>query len=202
VLPSGGVVTRSSRLDLVDLAGSEKVSIAGSTGARLDEGIAINLSNLCLSNLIAALAVASTCGSGGSGQGRAPHIPYRDCKLTRLLQRSLGGSSKTALIATVSPRPSAVAESLRTVRFACRATYVTNEAAVNEDVDEDPEDADCEGEARRAPLLSPAEEAVIALAGGPDAPFFNRYVEVPTRTGGCRSSWYGYRIVSYRCQRG
>jgi Kinesin motor domain len=79
-------------LNLVDLAGSERLSKTGATGSRMKEGQKINLSLSALGNVISALV-----------EGRSQHIPYRDSKLTRLLQDSLGGNTKTVMLANCSP---------------------------------------------------------------------------------------------------
>ena len=86
----------SSKFHFVDLAGSEKIKKTGATGQLLKEGISINKGLLCLGQVISAL----TEGKGSKGKD---HIPYRDSKLTRILQDSLGGNSRTTMIACVSP---------------------------------------------------------------------------------------------------
>lgn len=88
--PDGKPKIKAGKLHLVDLAGSERQSKTGATGARLAEGAAINLSLSALGNVISALV-----------DGKAQHIPYRDSKLTRLLQDSLGGNSKTVMVANL-----------------------------------------------------------------------------------------------------
>ncbi|RVX18738.1 Kinesin-like protein KIN-1 [Vitis vinifera] len=104
---------RTGKLILVDLAGSEKVEKTGAEGKLLDEAKTINKSLSALGNVINAL----TC----SPQGRANHIPYRDSKLTRILQDALGGNSRTALLCCCSPSPSNASESLSTLRFGARS---------------------------------------------------------------------------------
>lgn len=116
-----GVTRRTSVLHLVDLAGSERASASGAVGARLREGANINLSLSSLGNCINALA------SGAS------FVPYRDSKLTRLLQNALGGNSATLLLATVSPSAVNAAESISTLRFADRAKQIKTVARVNYD---------------------------------------------------------------------
>ena len=134
---------RVGKLHLVDLAGSERVSVTGATGRRLEESKRINQSLSALGNVIAALTDPRRRGGGGGGHGAAPggggappsgHIPYRDSKLTRLLEDSLGGNCVTTLIATVSPSACSFAESLSTLKFATRAKTVVNAPRVNEDV--------------------------------------------------------------------
>lgn len=115
------------KLNLVDLAGSERVNVTGAAGKRLEECKKINQS-------LSALGKVISCLTGP--QGPMKHIPYRDSKLTRILQDSLGGNCKTTMIATVSPLPSSYAESLSTLKFAHRAKYIRNEAYVNEDLDQ------------------------------------------------------------------
>eukprot|EP00261_Vitis_vinifera_P026428 XP_010659825.1 PREDICTED: kinesin-like protein KIN-1 isoform X3 [Vitis vinifera] len=107
---------RTGKLILVDLAGSEKVEKTGAEGKLLDEAKTINKSLSALGNVINAL----TC----SPQGRANHIPYRDSKLTRILQDALGGNSRTALLCCCSPSPSNASESLSTLRFGARAKHI------------------------------------------------------------------------------
>jgi hypothetical protein len=87
---------KRGKLNLVDLAGSERPSKTGATGARMKEGIKINLSLTALGNVISALV------ENASG-GKVRHIPYRDSKLTRLLQDSLGGNTKTVMVAAIGP---------------------------------------------------------------------------------------------------
>lgn len=111
---------RTAKLHIIDLAGSERVASTGAVGARLKEGAAINKSLSALGGVIAALTEA----------GRA-HVPYRDSKLTRLLQDSLGGNSVTAMLACISPSPSSFDETLSTLRFAERVKRVRNVARVN-----------------------------------------------------------------------
>ncbi len=113
------------KLNLVDLAGSERVRVTGATGKRLEESKKINQSLSCLGNVIAAL----------TDQKPRQHIPYRDSKLTRLLEDSLGGNCKTTMMAMVSPSSDAFGESLSTLKFATRAKKIKNEARINEDVD-------------------------------------------------------------------
>jgi hypothetical protein len=113
------------KLNLVDLAGSERVRVTGATGKRLEESKKINQSLSCLGNVIAALTDLKS----------RTHIPYRDSKLTRLLEDSLGGNCKTTMMAMISPAAEAFGESLSTLKFAIRAKKIKNEAKINEDVD-------------------------------------------------------------------
>ena len=115
------------KLNLVDLAGSERVNVTGASGKRLEECKKINQS-------LSALGKVISCLTGPNGPQK--HIPYRDSKLTRILEDSLGGNCKTTMIATVSPLPSTYAESLSTLKFAHRAKYIRNEAHINEDLNQ------------------------------------------------------------------
>ncbi|XP_050274503.1 kinesin-like protein KIN-1 [Quercus robur] len=113
---------KTGKLVLVDLAGSEKVEKTGAEGRALEEAKMINKSLSALGNVINAL----TCGSG-----RANHIPYRDSKLTRILQDALGGNSRTALLCCCSPSVSNASESLSTLRFGARAKHIKASPRVN-----------------------------------------------------------------------
>ena len=112
------------KLNLVDLAGSERIRITGTRGQQLEESKKINKSLSCLGNVINALT---------DKKGKN-YIPYRDSKLTRLLQDSLGGNCKTTMIATISPSEDAFSESLSTLYFAQRAKKIKNRPVINEDV--------------------------------------------------------------------
>ncbi|MCI4383744.1 hypothetical protein PGIGA_G00030120 [Pangasianodon gigas] len=115
-----------SRINLVDLAGSERCATAQTSGERLREGASINKSLLTLGKVISSLSEQA--------QGRKKiFIPYRESVLTWLLKESLGGNSKTAMIATLSPASSNVDESLSTLRYAQQARLIINIAKVNED---------------------------------------------------------------------
>ncbi|XP_070366950.1 kinesin-like protein KIF17 isoform X7 [Equus asinus] len=113
---------RAGKLNLVDLAGSERQSKTGATGERLKEATKINLSLSALGNVISALV-----------DGRCRHIPYRDSKLTRLLQDSLGGNTKTLMMACLSPADNNYDETLSTLRYANRAKNIKNKPRINED---------------------------------------------------------------------
>ncbi|XP_042852344.1 kinesin-like protein KIF17 isoform X2 [Panthera tigris] len=113
---------RAGKLNLVDLAGSERQSKTGATGERLKEATKINLSLSALGNVISALV-----------DGRCKHIPYRDSKLTRLLQDSLGGNTKTLMVACLSPADNSYDETLSTLRYANRAKNIRNKPRINED---------------------------------------------------------------------
>ncbi|RKP18003.1 hypothetical protein ROZALSC1DRAFT_30250, partial [Rozella allomycis CSF55] len=131
------------KLNLVDLAGSERQSKTGATGERLKEATRINLSLSALGNVISALV-----------DGRSKHIPYRDSKLTRLLQDSLGGNSKTLMIATLSPASYNYDETLSTLRYASRAKNIKNKPKVNEDPKEKNENKTSEKENNDVPDFS------------------------------------------------
>ncbi|KAL2651860.1 hypothetical protein R1flu_019988 [Riccia fluitans] len=125
-LAEGCNTVRSSRMNLVDLAGSERQKQTGAAGERLKEAGNINKSLSQLGNVINILAeVAQT--------GKQRHIPYRDSRLTFLLQESLGGNAKLAMICAISPASSCRSETLSTLRFAQRAKAVQNKAVVNEE---------------------------------------------------------------------
>ncbi|CAM6007910.1 unnamed protein product [Sphagnum balticum] len=117
---------RVSALNLVDLAGSERIAKTGAGGVRLKEGGHINKSLMTLGNVINKL-----CDGGGKQGG---HIPYRDSKLTRILQSALGGNARTAIICTITPDEIHIDETRGTLQFASRAKRVTNCAQVNETV--------------------------------------------------------------------
>eukprot|EP00439_Symbiodinium_sp_Y106_P077114 s326_g16.t1 len=119
---------RTGRLNLVDLAGSERPRLTGATGQRLEETKKINQSLSALGNVISALTEQR-------GPVCRPHVPYRDSKLTRLLEDSLGGNCRTTMMAMVSPAAEAFAESLSTLKFAQRAKGVVTTPQVNEDLD-------------------------------------------------------------------
>jgi len=113
---------------LIDLAGSERTDRAKTTGVRLREGAAINKSLLNLGIVISALAEKNN----GSAK---MHIPYRDSVLTYLLKDSLGGNSRTAMIASVSPALSSLEETLSTLNYAKTAKTIVNKATVNEEIE-------------------------------------------------------------------
>nr|XP_035930330.1 kinesin-like protein KIF21A isoform X12 [Halichoerus grypus] len=116
--------TLTAKFHFVDLAGSERLKRTGATGERAKEGISINCGLLALGNVISAL---------GDKSKRATHVPYRDSKLTRLLQDSLGGNSQTIMIACVSPSDRDFMETLNTLKYANRARNIKNKLMVNQD---------------------------------------------------------------------
>ncbi|KAM4694601.1 kinesin-like protein KIF13B [Discoglossus pictus] len=124
---SGTSGEKVSKLSLVDLAGSERATKTGAAGERLKEGSNINKSLTTLGLVISALA------DQGGGKNKNKFVPYRDSVLTWLLKDSLGGNSKTAMVATVSPSADNYDETLSTLRYADRAKNIVNHAVVNED---------------------------------------------------------------------
>ncbi|XP_040919746.1 kinesin-like protein KIF3B [Toxotes jaculatrix] len=113
---------RVGKLNLVDLAGSERQTKTGAQGERLKEATKINLSLSALGNVISALV-----------DGKSSHIPYRDSKLTRLLQDSLGGNARTVMVANIGPASYNVEETLTTLRYSNRAKNIKNKPRINED---------------------------------------------------------------------
>ena len=110
------------KLNIVDLAGSERQSKTGATGERLKEATKINLSLSTLCHVISSLT-----------DPKCTYIPYRDSKLTRILQDSLGGNTKTVMIANLGPADYNTDESLSTLRYASRAKHIQNKPRINED---------------------------------------------------------------------
>ncbi|XP_073003088.1 kinesin-like protein KIN-4A isoform X1 [Typha latifolia] len=113
-----------AKLHLVDLAGSERAKRTGSDGLRFKEGVHINKGLLALGNVISALGDEKKRKEGA-------HVPYRDSKLTRLLQDSLGGNSRTVMIACISPADINAEETLNTLKYANRARNIQNKPIVN-----------------------------------------------------------------------
>jgi len=116
-----------AKLTLVDLAGSERIKRTGAEGKRLKEGININKGLFVLGQCVSALSELGQQGKSAS----SAFIPYRDSKLTRLLQDSLGGNSKTVMVACISPADSNVDESINTLRYASRTRNIQNAAVRN-----------------------------------------------------------------------
>ncbi|GFS39246.1 kinesin-like protein KIF21A [Trichonephila inaurata madagascariensis] len=116
--------TLTAKFHFVDLAGSERLKRTGATGDRQKESICINSGLLALGNVISAL---------GDKAKKATHVPYRDSKLTRLLQDSLGGNSRTLMIACVSPSDRDFVETLSTLKYANRAKNIRNKVIANKD---------------------------------------------------------------------
>jgi kinesin family member 16B len=118
-----------SKIHLVDLAGSERATATGATGQRLKEGAHINKSLVTLGSVISALAEQTN----PTNSKRVFHVPYRDSILTWLLKDSLGGNSKTIMIAAISPAECNYGETLSTLRYANRAKNIVNKPTINED---------------------------------------------------------------------
>ncbi|XP_036360746.1 kinesin-like protein KIF21A isoform X4 [Octopus sinensis] len=116
--------TLTAKFHFVDLAGSERLKRTGATGDRAKEGISINCGLLALGNVISAL---------GDKTKKGCHVPYRDSKLTRLLQDSLGGNSRTLMIACISPSDRDFMETLNTLKYANRAKNIRNVVVANQD---------------------------------------------------------------------
>ena len=115
-------VKKTGKLYLVDLAGSEKIAKTGAAGQTLEEAKTINKSLSTLGQVINALT-----------DGKSTHVPYRDSKLTRVLQESLGGNARTALIITCSPAKDNEEETTGTLKFGQRAKNIKNKPKVNKD---------------------------------------------------------------------
>ncbi|XP_014669570.1 PREDICTED: kinesin-like protein KIF3B [Priapulus caudatus] len=120
--PDGENHIRAGKLNLVDLAGSERQAKTGAAGERLKEATKINLSLSALGNVISALV-----------DGKSSHVPYRDSKLTRILQDSLGGNARTVMVANIGPASYNYDETMTTLRYANRAKNIKNRPKVNED---------------------------------------------------------------------
>jgi len=116
-----------AKINLVDLAGSERVAKSGATGKQLTEGVNINKSLSALGNVINALAESAKTG-------KAIFVPFRNSKLTRVLQESLGGNSLTSMLATVSPAESNLEETFSTLKYADRAKAIRLKAVKNEEI--------------------------------------------------------------------
>jgi len=121
-----------SKFHLVDLAGSERQNKTKAEGIRFKESININLGLLALGNVISILGESGEIKSSSSSNA-TKHVPYRESKLTRLLQDSLGGNSHTLMIACVNPSVSNLEETLNTLRYADRARKIKNKPIVNID---------------------------------------------------------------------
>merc|ERR1712083_477062 len=136
----GDAHIRVGKLNLVDLAGSERQAKTGAVGDRLKEATKINLSLSALGNVISSLV-----------DGKSVHVPYRDSKLTRLLQDSLGGNARTIMVANLGPANYNYDETITTLRYANRAKNIKNKPRINED----PKDA----------LLREFQEEIAKLKG-------------------------------------
>ncbi|KAF9190774.1 hypothetical protein BGZ50_009825 [Haplosporangium sp. Z 11] len=126
--PEGEWVTLNSKFHFVDLAGSERLKRTSAIGDRAKEGISINAGLHALGNVISAL---------GDPSKKASHVPYRDSKLTRLLQDSLGGNALALMIACVSPSELNLGETLNTLKYANRARNIKNSSSLNQEINMD-----------------------------------------------------------------
>lgn len=125
IMKNGLFNVKYSKFNLIDLAGSERAKSTDAGGSRLKEAGMINKSLSALGNVINSLVEV--------GQGKSRHVHYRDSKLTFLLRDSLGGNSKTLMIANISPASDSFGETLSTLKFAQRAKLIKNKAIINED---------------------------------------------------------------------
>jgi hypothetical protein len=125
---SAGGSLIQSKIHLVDLAGSERAKRTGAGGVRLKESVGINQGLLSLGKVIRALTTVYQKNTGGT---HATHIPYRESKLTRFLQDSLGGNSRTLMLACISPAEINLHETLSTLQYASRARAVNNKVVAN-----------------------------------------------------------------------
>ena len=123
-------IERRSKVCLIDLAGSERVNLTGATGDRLKEATKINLSLSTLGDVIRTLSEQSRTDE--------KFVPYRNSSLTWILKDSLGGNSKTAILATISPIDASYSESMNTLRYVERAKLIVNKIVVNDDNSNDP----------------------------------------------------------------
>ncbi|CAI2161616.1 2010_t:CDS:2 [Funneliformis geosporum] len=126
MIDDGDWVCVTSKFNFVDLAGSERLKRTAASGDRAKEGISINSGLLALGNVISSLGDPSKAKN-------TTHIPYRDSKLTRLLQDSLGGNAQTLMIACVSPAEYNISETINTLKYANRARNIKNSATVNQE---------------------------------------------------------------------
>ena len=127
-----------SKLHLVDLAGSERAKKTGAVGLRLKESVGINQGLMSLGKVIRALTAPSNRGAGSGLGGQVlssgptvAHVPYRESKLTRFLQDSLGGNSQTVMLACVTPSDTSFHETVSTLQYASRARMVQNKVVAN-----------------------------------------------------------------------
>lgn len=142
---------RKAKFHLVDLAGSERAKRTGAVAGRFKESVSINQGLLALGNVISALSdekrklgATSDRTASGTSSSTAVHVPYRDSKLTRLLQDSLGGNAKTLMVACVSPAALNFEETLNTLKYANRAKNIKNRPIVNQQTQEEKQKADDE----------------------------------------------------------
>lgn len=162
---SGATTVRFSKLNLIDLAGSERVGRSGATGDQLTEAKSINRSLTVLGRVISALVDRQKKGT--------THVPYRDSRLTFLLQESLGGNSRTAMVATVTPAQDSAGETYCTLAFAAGAKKITCRAVINEDRGSDVKAL----QAENARLLKALEEAKKGRYVSDDVELLSRELE-------------------------
>ncbi|KAF8709322.1 Microtubule binding, partial [Rhizoctonia solani] len=162
---SGEWVSVVSKFHFVDLAGSERLKRTAAQGERVKEGISINGGLLALGNVISALGDPSKSRSGHV------HVPYRDSKLTRLLQDSLGGNAHTLMIACVSPAEYNAAETINTLKYANRARNIRNRAEIKEKEEgwEDLEWLQGQVSKLRKEVKALKEGGAVSSSGGPTA---------------------------------
>ncbi|GBG26792.1 Chromosome-associated kinesin KIF4 [Hondaea fermentalgiana] len=170
--PESGMI-RSSKFHLVDLAGSERAKRTKAHGDRLQEGININRGLLALGNVISALGDDKRKVGGKVG-----HVPYRDSKLTRILQDSLGGNSRTVMVACVSPADSNVEETLNTLKYANRARNIQNKPTVN---DEAMNEQNSTLVAQLKRTIAGLQDEVAALRSGAERPLEAHRAKTSTR---------------------
>ncbi|KAJ3200059.1 Kinesin-like protein kif21a [Entophlyctis luteolus] len=153
--------TLISKFHFVDLAGSERLKRTNAEGDRKREGISINQGLLALGNVISAL---------GDEAKKSSHVPYRDSKLTRMLQDSLGGNSQTLMIACASPSESSYGETVSTLTYANRARNIKNKAVVNREFAASGANAAAEKEIRALrTLVADLRDEIVALRSGSSA---------------------------------
>jgi DNA repair exonuclease SbcCD ATPase subunit len=159
----GVTAVKYSRLHLIDLAGSERQKSTETTGLRLKEAGNINKSLSVLGNVIRALVEVAN--------GRDQFVHYRDSKLTFLLKDSLGGNSKTSIIATISPSDKCLGETLSTLKFAQRAKLIRNKAVINEESSSSMIQMQAELKRLRSELATTQAELAVAKQHGDESSF-------------------------------
>ncbi len=160
---AGVTAVKYSRLHLIDLAGSERQKSTEATGLRLKEAGNINKSLSVLGNVIRALVEVAN--------GRDQFVHYRDSKLTFLLKDSLGGNSKTSIIATISPSDKCLGETLSTLKFAQRAKLIRNKAVINEESSSSMIQLQAELKRLRSELATTQAELAVAKQHSDDSSF-------------------------------
>jgi len=171
----------TSKFHFVDLAGSERAKKTGAEGGRLKEGININYGLLVLGNVISALGDEARKGS---------HVPYRDSKLTRMLQDSIGGNSRTLMIACISPADCNFAESYNTITYANRARNIKNKPVVNRDA----RDAKMAAMLEQIQRLKAERDCALKRAGAYASG--TRCLRDALLAVGYRARYYGWAVVA------